>query len=142
MTQRKSKAVPLGALAVSASLALTGCGTEPEPDPTHQSICMDTRTQERLPDDQCDEGDEDDGDIGGRDDDGDGHSSFFMFIGGTNTSYPAVGKTVTPQQKSAGQFGKPSSGSYVRGGVPAGGSQVAPARGGFGGGTRVGSSGG
>jgi hypothetical protein len=80
-----------------------------------------------VPDDQCDPGDQANIGVGG---------IFFWYFLATRAGafFPAVGQRV-----SGGTYAVPR-GTYIRGGVPRAGGSVP--RGGFGGGTRVGSRGG
>ena len=125
MSQRKSAAVALGITALLAP-SLTACGSDDDVD--NQAVCVDQQTQERVPDSQCDDS------SGG----GIGASPFLWYFLGTTVGrgFPAIGQRVPP----GGTYNTPTSGSYRRGGVPAAGGNVP--RGGFGGGTRGGSSGG
>jgi hypothetical protein len=124
MSQRKSAAVVLGVTALLAP-SLTACGNDDEVD--QQAICVDRNTQERVDDERCDPDDEANVGVGG---------IFFWYFLATRGGafFPAVGQRV-----SGGTY-PPPAGSYRRGGVPRAGGSVP--RGGFGGGTRAGSSGG
>jgi hypothetical protein len=123
--QRKSTTVMLGITALLAP-SLAACSSNDDVD--NQAVCVDQQTQERVPDSQCDDS------SGG----GIGASPFLWYFLGTTVgrSFPAIGQRVP----AGGSYTTPSSGSYRRGGVPSAGGNVP--RGGFGGGTRGGSSGG
>jgi hypothetical protein len=126
MSSRKSAAVVLGVTALLAP-SLAACGSDDEVD--NQAVCVDKNTQERVDDDQCDPDD--------YENHGSGVGSAFLwyFIGSqVGRGFPAVGQRV-----SGGTYTVPS-GSVARGGVPKAGGSVP--RGGFGGGTRSGTSGG
>ena len=127
MSQRKSAAVMLGITALLAP-SLAACGSDDD-GVDNQAVCVDPDTQERVDDDQCDDNDNNGGGIGS--------SPFLWYFIGTQVGggFPRVGQRV-----SGGSFNTPSSGAYRRGGVPAAGGNVP--RGGFGGGTKAGSSGG
>jgi hypothetical protein len=125
LSQRKSAAVALGITALLAP-SLSACSSGDDVD--NQAVCVDEQTQERVPDDQCNPDGSRASGIGG--------SIFLWYFLGTavGRSFPAVGQRV-----SGGTFATPG-GAYRRGGVPSAGGDVP--RGGFGGGTRAGSSGG
>jgi hypothetical protein len=127
LSQRKSAAVVLGVTALLAP-SLAACGSDND-DVDNQAVCVDQETQQRVPDDQCD----DDRSSGGI-----GASPFLWYFLGTTVGrgFPAIGARVP----AGGTYTTPSSGSYRRGGVPSAGGSVP--RGGFGGGTKGGSSGG
>lgn len=125
MSQRKSAAVVLGVTALLAP-SLSACsGGGDEPD--NQAVCVDRTTEERVPDEQCDPGDEANIGVGG---------IFFWYFLATRAGgfFPGIGQRV-----SGGTYTVPR-GTYTRGGVPRAGGNVP--RGGFGGGTRAGGSGG
>jgi hypothetical protein len=126
MSQRKSAAVALGVTALLAP-SLSACGGGDD-TVDNQAVCVDEETQERVPDDQCDPDGDRASNIGG--------GAFLWYFLGTTAGrgFPGIG-----QRASGGTF-TPPSGSYRRGGVPAAGGNVP--RGGFGGGTKAGSSGG
>jgi hypothetical protein len=129
LSQRKSAAVVLGVTALLAP-SLSACSNDDD-GVDNQAVCVDQETQERVPDDQCD----DDRSSGG----GVGASPFLWYFLGTavgGRGFPGIGQRVP----AGGTYTTPSSGSYRRGGVPAAGGNVP--RGGFGGGTKAGSSGG
>lgn len=126
MSQRKSAAVVLGVTALLAP-SLSACSSDDGVD--NQAVCVDQETQERVPDSECD-----DGRSGG----GVGASPFLWYFLGTavgGRGFPGIGQRVP----SGGTYTAPSTGSYRRGGVPTAGGSVP--RGGFGGGTKGGSSG-
>ncbi len=53
---RRSARIVLS-VAPALSLALTGCAAaDPNPEPTHQAICVDPETEQRVEDDECDDG--------------------------------------------------------------------------------------
>jgi hypothetical protein len=122
--QRKSAAVALGITALLAP-SLSACSSDDDVD--NQAVCVDQETQQRVDDSQCDDS------HGG----GIGASPFLWYFLGTavGRGFPAIGQRVP----AGGTYTTPS-GSYRRGGVPAAGGNVP--RGGFGGGTRSGGSGG
>ena len=125
MSQRKSAAVVLGVTALLAP-SLSACSNDDD-TVDNQAVCVDQETQQRVPDDECD----DDRASGGV-----GSSPFLWYFLGTavgGRGFPGIGQRVP----SGGSYGTPS-GSYRRGGVPAAGGNVP--RGGFGGGTKGGSS--
>ena len=127
MSQRKSAAVVLGVTALLAP-SLSACSNDDD-GVDNQAVCVDQETQERVPDSECD-----DGRSGG----GVGASPFLWYFLGTavgGRGFPAIGQRVP----AGGSYNTPS-GSYRRGGVPSAGGNVP--RGGFGGGTKGGSSGG
>ncbi len=130
MSQRKSAAVVLGITALLApSLSACGGGGDDNDEVESQAVCIDEETQERVSDEECDpEGDR----VSGP-----GGSIFLWYFLGTvaGRGFPGIGQRVP-----AGGSYSPPSGSYRRGGVPAAGGNVP--RGGFGGGTKAGSSGG
>jgi hypothetical protein len=123
LSQRKSATVALGITALLAP-SLVACSSSDDVD--NQAVCVDQQTQERVPDDQCDD------DHGG----GIGASPFLWYFIGTTVGrgFPGIGQRV-----SGGTYSTPD-GAYRRGGVPSAGGSVP--RGGFGGGTKSGSSGG
>jgi hypothetical protein len=124
MTQRKSAAVVLGVTALLAP-SLAACTTEDESE--NQAVCVDRTTEERVSDSQCDPDDRANVGVGG---------IFFWYFLATRGGafFPAVGQRV-----SGGTYTVPR-GTYTRGGVPTAGGNVP--RGGFGGGTKAGTSGG
>jgi hypothetical protein len=127
LAQRKSTVVALGITALLAP-SLSACSSNDDVD--NQAVCVDQQTQERVDDNQC--ADE-------RSSGGIGSSPFLWYFLGTavgGRGFPGIGQRVP----AGGTYGTPSSGSYRRGGVPRAGGTVA--RGGFGGGTKGGSSGG
>jgi hypothetical protein len=126
MSQRKSAAVVLGVTALLAP-SLSACTVGGDDEPDNQAVCVDRTTQERVPDEQCDTGDEANVGVGG---------IFFWYFLATRAGafFPAVGQRV-----SGGTYSVPR-GAYTRGGVPRAGGNVP--RGGFGGGTRSGGIGG
>jgi hypothetical protein len=123
--QRKSTTVALGITALLAP-SLAACASNDNVD--NQAVCVDQQTQERVDDNRCDDS------SGG----GIGASPFLWYFLGTTVGrgFPAIGQRVP----AGGTFTTPTSGTYRRGGVPSAGGNVP--RGGFGGGTRGGSSGG
>jgi hypothetical protein len=126
MSQRKSAAVVLGVtalLAPSLSACAVGGGDESE----SQAVCVDRTTEQRVPDEQCNPNDQANVGVGGL---------FFWYFLATRAGsfFPGVGQRV------GGGTYTPPQGTYTRGGVPRAGGNVP--RGGFGGGTRAGSSGG
>lgn len=129
MSQRKSAAVVLGITALLAP-SLSACGSDDNDEVDNQAVCVDQETQERVSDEECDpEGDR----VSGP-----GGSIFLWYFLGTvaGRGFPGIGQRVP----AGGTYTAPSSGSYRRGGVPSAGGNVP--RGGFGGGTKGGSSGG
>jgi hypothetical protein len=122
--QRKSAAVVLGVTALLAP-SLTACSNNDEPD--NQAVCVDRTTEERVPDSECNPNDGANIGVGG---------IFFWYFLATRGGgfFPAIGQRV-----SGGTYTVPR-GAYTRGGVPSAGGKVP--RGGFGGGTRAGGSGG
>jgi hypothetical protein len=127
MSTRKSAAVVLGVTALLAP-SLAACGSNDD-EVDNQAVCVDKETQERVDDQQCNPDD--------YENHGSGVGSAFLwyFIGSqVGRGFPAVGQRV-----SGGTYTVPS-GSVARGGVPKAGGNVP--RGGFGGGTRSGTSGG
>jgi hypothetical protein len=128
LSQRKSAAVALGVTALLAP-SLAACSGGDDDSVDNQAVCVDEQTQERVPDDQCNED-------GSRASSGIGGSAFLWYFLGTTAGrgFPGIGQRV-----SGGTFTQPS-GSFRRGGVPSAGGNVP--RGGFGGGTKAGSSGG
>jgi hypothetical protein len=123
--QRKSATVALGITALLAP-ALSACSSSDDVD--NQAVCVDQETQQRVDDNQC--GDE-------RSSGGLGASPFLWYFLGTavgGRGFPGIGQRVP----AGGTYTTPSSGSYRRGGVPAAGGSVP--RGGFGGGTKGGTS--
>lgn len=124
MSQRKSAAVVLGVTALLAP-SLAACSSNDEAD--NQAVCVDKTTQERVDDNRCDPDDEAGIGVGGL---------FFWYFLATRGGafFPGIGQRV-----SGGTFSRPP-GPVVRGGVPKAGGNVP--RGGFGGGTRSGTSGG
>jgi hypothetical protein len=126
LAQRKSTVVALGITALLAP-SLSACSSNDDVD--NQAVCVDQQTQQRVPDDEC--GDD-------RASGGIGASPFLWYFLGTavgGRGFPGIGQRVP----AGGTYTTPSSGSYRRGGVPAGGGTVS--KGGFGGGTKAGSSG-
>ena len=127
LAQRKSTVVALGITALLAP-SLSACSSNDDVD--NQAVCVDQETQQRVPDDQC--GDD-------RASGGIGASPFLWYFLGTTVGgrgFPGIGQRIP----AGGTYTTPSSGSYRRGGVPSGGGAVS--KGGFGGGTKGGSSGG
>ena len=125
MSQRKSAAVVLGITALLAP-SLSACSSDDGVD--SQAVCVDQETQERVDDGRCDDS---------RSSGGIGASPFLWYFLGTavgGRGFPGIGQRVPL----GGTYTTPS-GSYRRGGVPSAGGSVP--RGGFGGGTRSGSSG-
>lgn len=125
MSQRKSAAVALGITALLAP-SLAACSSDDNVD--NQAVCVDQDTQERVDDGQCD----DSPSSGGI-----GASPFLWYFLGTTAGrgFPGIGQRVP----AGGTYTQPS-GSVRRGGVPSTGGNVP--RGGFGGGTKSGTSGG
>lgn len=109
-TRRSSTAVLLGVTAVLA-VSLTGCSTGAD----YQGMCKDKGTGNRLPDDQCA-----DGNTAYR---AGGHFWYFLPVG---ARAPMVGSALT-----GGSSLAPAGKSFVRGGVSATGGTIS--RGGFGG---------
>lgn len=52
MRRRSTKVVAAGAAAFAA-IALTGCGSDPDPD--YQGVCVDQQTETRVADEECDD---------------------------------------------------------------------------------------
>lgn len=127
MSQRKSAAVVLGVTALLAP-SLSACSSDDD-SVDNQAVCIDEQTQQRVPDDQCNED-------GSRAGSGIGGSAFLWYFLGTTAGrgFPGIGQRV-----GGGTTTQPG-GTFRRGGVPTAGGNVP--RGGFGGGTRSGSSGG
>jgi len=125
MSQRKSAAVVLGVTALLAP-SLSACSAGDE-ESENQAVCVDRTTEQRVSDEQCDPDDEANVGIGG---------IFFWYFLATRGGafFPGIGQRV-----SGGTYSVPR-GTYTRGGVPRAGGNVP--RGGFGGGTRAGGSGG
>lgn len=122
MTQLKSRrmsaSVTLGLTALLAA-SLAGCGGQEE-EATHQGVCVDQKTQERISDDKCDT----DRDYGYYN----GYGWYYIPIG---HPYPAYGGAV-----SGGSFHPSGSVVAAKGGASASGGTVARttvSRGGFGG---------
>ena len=114
---KKSLAVPLVVTSMLAT-SLTGCAPAPEDDPQYQGICVDPETEQRIPDDQCD--------------DDDGRSGFggvglwYFFLMGSR--FPAIGAPLTGYRSGTDYVrGTPQGASYVRGGAAANGGRVSPA---------------
>lgn len=105
---RRSAAVTVS-LVAAVSLAMTGCGAPEDDDPDYRGVCVDEQTQQRVDDDECD--------------DGHGHHSVVFFHRGSTV--PPVGSRV-----SGGSARPPAGASSARGGAPRQGGTV---RGGFGG---------
>ncbi|MDX2340748.1 tRNA-dihydrouridine synthase [Micrococcus sp. M4NT] len=122
--RRSSKALALGGTLMLAA-AMTGCSSPAdtgvnEVDGDYAQVCRDEATQERVPDERCEEGQRSGG--------GGGFGWFFIpLIGGRTV--PAVGAPVR-----AGTAVRPTSGVGTR--VPAAGGEFAKAgtvsKGGFG----------
>lgn len=118
---RRSVRVTLS-VAPALSMVLSGCATGDD-EPTHQAVCVDEQTEQRVDDDECD----DDGTRAGG-----GFLWYFLPIG---RAFPAIGAPVTGGTRTA----PPT--THVRGGLPPTAGQVSTAtatrgttvvRGGFG----------
>ncbi len=130
MPPRRTGTVVLG-LTAGVATVLSGCGSS-SPSPDYQGVCVDTRTNKRLPDRDCDDcvDDNDDGRCdrsGGRS----GFASWYFYNSGRQAS--RVGGTV-----SGGSFTTPPKGhSFVAGGIADRGGKVDAARAGSSGKTTV-----
>jgi hypothetical protein len=127
LAQRKSTVVALGITALLAP-SLSACSSNDDVD--NQAVCVDQQTQQRVDDDQC----ADERSSGGL-----GASPFLWYFLGTavgGRGFPGIGQRVP----AGGTYTTPSTGRYRLGGVPRTGGTVS--KGGFGGGTKGGSSGG
>jgi hypothetical protein len=117
----RSSSVALGITAVMAA-NLTGCASS---SADYAAVCVDPATEERVPDDQCD----DDSDYNGV------GAGFFWYYLGASSRVPAIGSTAT-----GGTYrGSTLNGTVQRGGLPStGGSTVrsSTTKGGFGGSNR------
>ncbi|QYN17534.1 hypothetical protein [Amycolatopsis sp. DSM 110486] len=116
--------VPLIAAAFIAGGALAGCDVFDSPDATYGGVCVDQRTQQRLPDDRC--GDFDDRGIGS------GVGSYWMWMPTDNDRYsvPSVGQRVDTK---AGTRTVPAGTPISKGVPPKGGQSMKTVqRGGFG----------
>ena len=115
----RSTSISLGITALMAS-SLTGCSSSAD----YAAVCVDPATEERVPDDQCDD-----------DNDYNGGSGFFWYYLAARSVVPGIGQTAT-----GGTFrGSTLNGTVQRGGLPTtGGSTVksATTKGGFGGSSR------
>ena len=106
-TRRASRAVPLG-LTVLAASTLTGCGA----DPDVAAVCVDPQTNERVPDDQCDDSDDP------ADYDGVGSGFFWYYLGTRSArSIPALGSPVSGGTFNGSAY-RTSGRSIQRGGLP------------------------
>lgn len=105
----RSGTVLLGVTTLMAA-GLTGCASEPE----YAAICTDPATNQRVDDDECDDGEEPD--------DYDGTSGgFFWFYMATSSSNPVppVGSTYSPSSGTYNGSSLVSGGKTVqRGGLP------------------------
>lgn len=115
----RSVAVTLGLTALVAE-GLTGCSGDNK-DPDYAAICVDPRTNERLPDDKCDDDHEYDGHSGG----------FYWFYMPTHSGYvvPPVGShystsggTYRISEVSRSNGGKQV--RFTRGGLPTSGGKI------------------
>ncbi|WP_246081828.1 hypothetical protein [Nocardioides litoris] len=117
----RSSGVAIGVTALMAA-GLTGCSSSAD----YAAVCVDPETQERVPDDECDDADDD------YDGDSVGSSGFFWYYLAASRSYPGIGSRVSGGTFNASKV----SGSVQRGGLSSsGGSSVksATTKGGFGG---------
>ena len=121
LVQRRSTKVVATGVAVFAGVALAVWANS-EPDPDYQGVCVDKTTEERVGDDECD----------------DGHSSThgFLFLP-VGAAIPALGQSIRGYQN--GTYTVPDGHVGVKGGAPINGGVVtkqsakeAVSRGGFG----------
>jgi hypothetical protein len=107
--KRSSSGVPL-ALTVIAASSLSGCAAD---EPDYAAICVNPQTQERVDDDDCDDGDHP------ADYDGDGGGFFWYYVAtSSNGRVPAVGKSYTSTKGTFNGSKVTKSHSVVRGGAP------------------------
>ncbi|GAA4963527.1 tRNA-dihydrouridine synthase [Kineococcus glutinatus] len=110
--RRRSAVVTLSVTGVLAAAGLAACGgPDGSDDPDYRAVCVDERSRERLPDEDCD----------------DDRSGGWWYLGRGGVA-PAVGQRV-----GGGTAQPPEGARVVRGGVPAEGATIT--RGGLGGGS-------
>jgi hypothetical protein len=138
MTTRKSTAVNIALLAVTAPIFLAGCGSDND-DVQQQGVCVDRKNLDdpdddvRLDDSACSNGDHDY--HGG----GDTNPLIWYWLGTQQGQrFPAVGSTINYNVYHGSYAPPPSSVRVARGGVPKAGGAVTASRGGFGGGAKSG----
>lgn len=93
-------------MAVVAAMALTGCASPTGPTGEYDELCVDDQTQERVPDEWC----EDDPEHHHHRHPGHGFVYVPYYYGHPNPAFP-VGSRVT-----GGSSVRPAVGSFVRGG--------------------------
>jgi hypothetical protein len=137
---RKSASVPLVATLAAASMYAAGCGGGDQPEPQdQQAVCMDRgdldnpNDDRRLDDSQCASGDHD------QHGDDDTNLILWMFLL-SGSRAPAVGQVVNISNYGGHYSPPPANTPVTRGGAPKAGGTIP--RGGFGGGTKSGTSGG